>query len=125
VRELYRATRPGARWHLYCFSGGYANGVLSPLRAVTAENIYETLGNNGWRVDYLGPTTYVANTAAFNVGWDNLAEHVLDRYPPEALMVIREVKERLESLAAIIGDNRILLPFHVVHATRIDIEGSA
>ena len=24
---LYRATRPGARWHLYCFSDGNVNGI--------------------------------------------------------------------------------------------------
>jgi NADP-dependent 3-hydroxy acid dehydrogenase YdfG len=27
---LYRATRPGGRWHLYCFSGGNINGMTAP-----------------------------------------------------------------------------------------------
>jgi SAM-dependent methyltransferase len=30
---LHRATRPGARWHLYCFSDGNVNGMIAPMGA--------------------------------------------------------------------------------------------
>jgi SAM-dependent methyltransferase len=117
---LHRATKPGARWYLHCFSDGYVNGVLSPLRAIPVSNIRETLAANGWRVDYLGPTTNTANAAAFNRGWDDLSEHVRARFTPEALAQIRDLNRRLVSLAEVINDHRVYLPFTKVHATRID-----
>src|ERR1700724_485278 len=62
---LHRATRSGARWHLYCFSDGNVNGVRAPRAAVTEQNIRDTLTANGWRIEFLGPTTYLANTSSF------------------------------------------------------------
>ena len=63
--SLYRATRPGARWHLYCFSDGNVNGIVAPMGSVPESNIRDTLTANGWRIDFLGPTTYLATTAGF------------------------------------------------------------
>jgi SAM-dependent methyltransferase len=34
---LHRATRPGARWHLYCFSNGNINGMTAPMGAAPEE----------------------------------------------------------------------------------------
>jgi hypothetical protein len=31
---LHRATRPGARWHLYCFADGNINGMTAPMAAM-------------------------------------------------------------------------------------------
>ena len=59
--SLYRATRPGARWHLYCFSDGNVNGIVAPMGSVPESNIRDTLTANGWRIDFLGPTTYLGN----------------------------------------------------------------
>ena len=61
---LHRATKPGARWHLFCFSDGNVNGVIAPVGSVPEENIRDTLTANGWRIDFLGPTTYLANTSS-------------------------------------------------------------
>ena len=63
---LYRATRPGARLHLSCFSDGNVNGVIAPMGAVPEANIRDTLTANGWRIDFLGPTTYLANAVGFD-----------------------------------------------------------
>ena len=40
---LHRATKPGARWHLFCFSDGNVNGVIAPVGSVPEENIRDTL----------------------------------------------------------------------------------
>src|SRR3954470_13680807 len=58
---LYRATRSGARLHLMCFADGNVNGVIAPMAAVPEANIRDTLTANGWRIDFLGPTTYLGN----------------------------------------------------------------
>ena len=68
--SLYRATRPGARWHLYCFSEGNINGLVAPMGSVPESNIRDTLTANGWRIDFLGPTTYLGNSAGFRSGED-------------------------------------------------------
>ncbi len=59
---LYRATRPGARWHLFCFSDGNVNGIVAPMGSVPEANLRDTLTANGWRIDFLGPTTYLASS---------------------------------------------------------------
>ncbi|MDT5135610.1 MAG: hypothetical protein QOE41_4921, partial [Mycobacterium sp.] len=69
---LHRATRPGARWHLYCFSDGNVNGMTAPMGAAPevveallhgprtiGQNIRDTLAANRWRINFFGPTTYM------------------------------------------------------------------
>src|ERR1700704_7021045 len=76
---LYRATRPGARWHLYCFSDGNVNGMIAPMGAAPevaeallhgprtiGQNIRDTLTGNGWRINFFGPTPYMDNVNPFN-----------------------------------------------------------
>src|SRR6202011_1960301 len=92
---LHRATRSGARWHLYCFSDGNVNGVLAPRAAVTEQNIRDTLTANGWRIEFLGPTTYLANTSSFALNPNNMPEQMRQQMPPEQLEQIQEVAKRL------------------------------
>ena len=40
---LHRATRPGARWFISCFSDGNVNGVITPMGAVPEDVIRDTL----------------------------------------------------------------------------------
>ena len=70
IAALYRATRPGARLHLSCFSDGNVNGVDRADGAVPESNLRDTLTANGWRIDFLGPTTYLGNAAGFRCGDD-------------------------------------------------------
>ncbi len=83
--SLYRATRPGARWHLYCFSEGNVNGLIAPMGSVPESNIRDTLTANGWRIDFLGPTTYLGNSAGFRSGEEGFPQAMAEQLPPEAL----------------------------------------
>ena len=98
--SLYRATRPGARWHLYCFSDGDVNGLIAPMAAVPESNIRDTLTANGWRIDFLGPTTYLGNTAGFRFGDDNFPQSMAEQLPPEVLEQMQKTKDRFTTIAA-------------------------
>jgi SAM-dependent methyltransferase len=117
---LYRATRPGARWHLYCFSEGNVNGLVAPMGAVPESNIRDTLTANGWRIDFLGPTTYLGNAAGFGGGAEDIPKMMAEQLPPEAVDQMREVAARFSRVAELIDDDRVWLPFTVVHAHRVD-----
>jgi SAM-dependent methyltransferase len=120
IAALYRATRPGARLHLFCFSDGNVNGVIAPLGHVPETNIRETLTANGWRIDFLGPTTYLGNAIGFRTGDDALPKAIADQMPTEALEQMREVTERFARVADLLDGDRVHLPFTVVHAHRVD-----
>jgi len=127
IAALYRATRPGARLHLSCFSDGNVNGVIAPMGHVPEANIRDTLTANGWRIDFLGPTTYLGNAIGF--GTDEAfpkamaelgAPPACGGMPPEALEQMREVTERFARIADLLDGDRVYLPFTVVHAHRVD-----
>lgn len=120
IAGLYRATRPGARLHLACFSDGNVNGVVAPMGAIPESNIRDTLTANGWRIDFLGPTTYLGNTAGFCGGEDGVPAALAEQMPPEALEQMRAVTERFTKIAELLDGDRIYLPFTVVHAHRVD-----
>ncbi|GFG53066.1 transferase [Mycolicibacterium agri] len=116
---LYRATRPGARWHLYCFSDGNVNGIVAPIRSVTEASLRDTLTANGWRIDFIGPTTYLANTSAFRSA-DDLPEEMQQQLAHETLEQMRDMAARFETIAPLLDGDRVHLPFTVVHAHRVD-----
>jgi cyclopropane fatty-acyl-phospholipid synthase-like methyltransferase len=120
IAALYRATRPGARLHLFCFSGDNVNGVTAPTDVVSESNIRDTLTANGWRIDFLGPTTYVANAAGFGVDEDSFPQHLAEQMPSEQLEQMRQVTERFAKMRELLDDNRVHLPLTVVHAHRVD-----
>src|SRR3984893_1814576 len=117
---LHRATRSGARWHLYCFSDGTVNGVLAPRAAVTEQNIRDTLTANGWRIEFLGPTTYLANTSSRGANPHNLPDQLRRQMPPEQRERMQEVDKRVAPIVPLVDDDRIHMPFTVVHAVRVD-----
>jgi hypothetical protein len=116
---MHRATRPGARWFIYCFSGDNINGVTAPMEAVTEAGIRETLTNADWRVDFLGPTTFVGNTTGFSGSFGKLPEAVLRQMPPGQAEQMRLSAERIATILPLIEGARIHLPCNVVHATRL------
>jgi len=118
--SLYRATRPGARWHLYCFSEGNINGIVAPMGSVPESNIRDTLTANGWRIEFLGPTTYLGTSAGFRSGEDGFPQVMAEQLPPEAMEQMQDVRARFEAIADLIDDDRVYLPFTVVHAHRVD-----
>ena len=118
---LHRATRPGARLHLYCFSDGNINGLIAPMGAVPESNIRDTLSANGWRITFLGPTTYVGNAAAFTSGADDFSEQVREQLSAEQLEQMTALRERFSAIAPLLDDStRVHMPFTVVHAERAD-----
>ncbi len=119
IAGLYRATRPGARLHLSCFADGNVNGLIAPMAAVPESNLRDTLTSNGWRIDFLGPTTYLGNAVGFQEN-DEFTKVMGDQLPPEALEQMRDVVTRFERVADLLVDNRVHLPFTVVHAHRVD-----
>ena len=118
--SLYRATRPGARWHLYCFSDGNINGIIAPMGSVPESNIRDTLTANGWRIEFLGPTTYLGTSSGFRSGDDDFPQVMAEQLPPEAVEQMQEVRARFNAIADLLDDDRVYLPFTVVHAHRVD-----
>lgn len=117
---LHRATKPGARWFLYCFSGDNVNGVIAPMEAVPEADIRDTLRNAGWRIDFLGPTTFLGNTMGFTGSFGTLPEAILRQMPPGQAEQMRRMAERMATILPLINDGRIHLPCTVVHTTRGD-----
>jgi SAM-dependent methyltransferase len=117
---LHRATQPGARWFLYCFSAASVNGIIAPAGAVPESNIRDILSTSGWHIDYFGPTTFLGNTRAFDTEFDNLPEHIREQYSAEVLEQMRELASRVATIALLINEDRVHLPISVVHATRVD-----
>jgi SAM-dependent methyltransferase len=120
IAGLYRATKPGARLHLSCFSEGSVNGLVAPMGHVPESNIRDTLTANGWRIDFIGPTTYLGNAAGFRDAGDNFPQQLADQMPPEAMEQMRDMRNRFETIAALLDDDLVHLPFTVVHAHRVD-----
>jgi SAM-dependent methyltransferase len=116
---LHRATRPGARWHIFCFSDGNVNGVIAPRAAVTDANIRDTLTANGWRIDFLGPTTYLANTSSLAGDPNNLPDQLRRQMTPEQVEQMLETARRFAAIEPLLADDRVHLPFTIVHAVRV------
>jgi SAM-dependent methyltransferase len=120
VAGLYGATRPGARLHLWCFSDGNINGVIAPMGGIAESDSRDTLTANGWRIDFLGPTTYLGNAVSFGGGDNAFTKVMEEQMPPDALEQMRAVAERFTKVAELLDGDRIHLPFTVVHAHRAD-----
>lgn len=117
---LYRATRSGARWHLYCFSDDNVNGIVAPIGSVPESNLRDTLTANGWRIDFLGPTTYLANTAGFGDRTEEVPQQMAEQMPHEVLQQMADVRARFCTISDLLDGDRVHLPFTVVHAHRVD-----
>jgi hypothetical protein len=122
---LHRATRPAARWHLYCFSDGNVNGMTAPMGAAPevveallhgprtiGQNIRDTLTANGWRINFFGPTTYMANIRAFTRDLNDLPQQLREKVSPATLEQMRGVNDRFATIVNLIDDDRVHLPFH-------------
>jgi SAM-dependent methyltransferase len=114
---LHRATRPNARWFVYCFAGGTVNGVPAPM-PVPEDTLRDTLHRNGWRIDFLGPTTYLGTVAGFTAVTEAQPAQLSDDSAPGHEQM-REMAERAAVILPLIDDGRVHLPFTVVHATRV------
>ncbi|MGZ6778965.1 MAG: class I SAM-dependent methyltransferase, partial [Mycobacterium sp.] len=117
---LYRATRSGARWHLYCFSDSNVNGIVAPRDSVPESNLRDTLTANGWRIDFLGPTTYLASASGFGNRDEDVPQAMADQMPAEMQAQMADVRARFSAIAGLLEGDHVHLPFTVVHAHRVD-----
>jgi SAM-dependent methyltransferase len=113
VQALHRATKPGARLFMFEFGRHNVNGVQ--WEGLPSDNFQRVLPAAGWRIDYLGPTTYQGN---FNpeffahvtevTGGGDLAERM------------KPLREQMNVIAPLLENHRVHMPFWAVNATRLD-----
>lgn len=114
MQTLYRVARRGAKLHLFCFSDGNVNGLSAPIRAVPVHSLRELVTAAGWSIDYSGPALYLGNTS----GFAGTTDEFRDRIPPDAATGLANMAERYATIARWVDDDRVCLPFTVVHAQR-------
>jgi hypothetical protein len=90
------------------------------MEAVPEAGIRETLADPGWRINFLGPTTFVGNASSFSGSFAKLPEAVLLQMPPRQAEQMRLSANRIATILPLIEGARIHLPCNVVHATRTE-----
>lgn len=115
AQALHRATKPGARLYMFEFSPHNVNGLQ--WTAVPADNFERVLGAGGWRIDYLGGTTYQAR---FLLETFEAMERIGSEQQNEILQRMRPLVHRLGVLEPLLEDHRAHLPVWSVVATRLD-----
>jgi SAM-dependent methyltransferase len=111
-QALHRATKPGAQLFMFEFGEHNVNGLAGP-RAIPEENFREMLPAGGWRITYLGPTTY-----QINVSTDAFEQMVARN--PDLAETMQPMLERLRIIEPLLVNGRAHAPFWEVHATRVD-----
>ena len=115
AQALHRATKPGARLYMFEFSPHNVNGLQ--IAGIPADNFERVLGAGGWRIEYLGPSTYQARflPQTFEAMRAIRAENQdkeLERMAP--------LQQQLSVIDPLLQDHRIHFPVWSVVATRLD-----
>ncbi len=113
LRALHRATRPGARLFMFEFGRHNVNGLH--FEGLAADNFERVLRPSGWRIDYLGTTTYQANFSPeilANMSQVSGRQDLADR--------MRPLVDQLRVIAPLLENHRVHMPFWAVAATRLD-----
>jgi SAM-dependent methyltransferase len=113
MTALHRATNVGARLYMFEFGVHNVNGVQSEF--LPAENFERVLPAAGWRIDYLGPSTWV-NT----FGQDAFAQLARRQTNPAFVQRTKRLLEQFKTIGPLLTDDRIYVPFWSVVATRVD-----
>ncbi len=111
ARALHRATKPGARLHMFEFGEHSVNG-FKMMRSLSESDFRDVLPANGWEIDYLGPTTYLVNMSAETIAM--MAER-----NPDAAEQFDELLARYRAMEPWLVDGRVHAGFWEVHATRV------
>ena len=115
AQALHRATKPGARLFMFEFSPHNVNGLQ--WEGVPADNFERVLGASGWRLDYLGGTTYLAR---FGPQTFDAMSAILDDAQGGTVEKMQPIKEQLHVLGPLLDDYRVHFPVWSVVATRLD-----
>ncbi len=113
LQALHRATKPRARLFMFEFGQHNVNGVH--FEGLAADNFERVLPPSGWRIDYLGTTTYQANLSPETLADMSRVggrEDIADRMKP--------LQDQLRVIAPLLENHRVHLPFWAVAATRLD-----
>jgi SAM-dependent methyltransferase len=113
MAALHRATKPGARLYMFEFGVHNVNGLQ--LEMLPAENFERVLPAAGWRIDYLGPTTYRNNFVP-----DTFAQLASMQTDPVLEQRVKQLVDRLHTIGPLLTDGFIYMPFWSVVATRVD-----
>ncbi|HEU4363060.1 MAG TPA: class I SAM-dependent methyltransferase [Mycobacterium sp.] len=116
LRTLHRVTRPGAR--LFMFEAGRHNVNGWQLDGLPAETFARLLPCAGWRLDYLGTTTYQGTFDPNS--FTEMLRLVETMGRPDLVDGIRVLHERFRILEPLLEDNLVHMPFWSVAATRAD-----
>jgi len=123
ARALHRATKPGARLFMLEFGRHNVNGVQ--FDGLPADNFERVLGAGGWRVDFVGPSTYVGifgpETVAFMTKMMTLSSQpgFGEQMKPEQDRM-RALQDRLRVIGPLLENHRVHMPMWAVAATRLD-----
>jgi SAM-dependent methyltransferase len=115
AQALHRATKPGARLFMFEFSPHNVNGLQ--WEGIPADNFERVLGASGWRLDYLGGTTYLAR---FGPQTFEAMSAILDDAQGGTAEKMQPIKEQLQVLGPLLDDYRVHFPVWSVVATRLD-----
>jgi ubiquinone/menaquinone biosynthesis C-methylase UbiE len=114
AQALHRATKPDARLFMFEFGQHNVNGLQ--FDGLPADNFERVLGASGWRVDYVGTSTYVGifrpETLDFMVNMASSNPDVAARFEP--------LRERLKVLGPLLDNHTVHFPIWAVAATRLD-----
>jgi len=116
AQALHRATKPGARLYMFEFSPHNVNGLQ--WQGIPADNFERVLKAGGWRLDYLGTTTYLARFGPET--FDAMSKIMAEQQGGDATERMRPIKQQLDVLGPLLRDGRVHLPFWSVVATRLD-----
>jgi hypothetical protein len=114
AQALHRATKPDARLFMFEFGRHNVNGLQ--FDGLPADNFERVLGAGGWRVDYVGTSTYVGifrpETLDFMANMASANPNVAKRF--------ELLGERLKVLGPLLDNHRVHFPIWAVAATRVD-----
>jgi SAM-dependent methyltransferase len=114
VQALHRATKPDARLFMFEFGRHNVNGLR--FDGLPADNFERVLGAGGWRVDYVGTSTYVGifrpETLDFMANMASANPTMAKRF--------ELLGERLKVLGPLLDSHRVHFPIWAVAATRVD-----
>lgn len=114
VKALHRATKPAARLFMFEFGRHNVNGLQ--FDGLPADNFERVLGAGGWRVDYLGTSTYVG---IFRPETLDFMQQRLGSDPDMAKR-FEPLQDRLKVLAPLLDNYRVHMPVWTVAATRLE-----
>lgn len=114
AQALHRATKPGARLFMFEFGRHNVNGVQ--WEGLPAVNFQRVLPAAGWRVDYLGPSTYLARFTPETLARMN----TVGSGNPGWAERMKPLQSQLDVIAPLLDSDRVHMPIWAVAATRVD-----